>query len=464
MTASQTREGLNRATYASYLLEGMQEGRGRELINAHSWIDTKGLKTKQALGKIAREVLVDYGAVSKSFRRWGRGFMFPFGTWYFHNSALIHRWMKNNYGKAAVAMMGPPLVAAAWNNRSEDMQKMETEHSDFIRNKVHFNIARNPDGTNRVWLLQLPQDVLIGTKVFSIATDYGSRVVRGEMTPRDAALKTIKEWGLQEYRGIAYLSTPLVRFFKGWADRRDPYDKTSVFSTDYNKLNEGQKVKELAMFFVKTAVPFLSSSIKTYQRKQPMDVGLQDILNSWVGKEALGIFDMTPKGNIKMADGTELTMDDVARMTWLGNKVLHQFDSIERGYVAFRGSNEEYIQSKDFTKTLTETYDMFSEIDPKVFDPKLPDDRKAGAIAGLLSDRLVNVLIDPGTQQNRFQVRMDRAKTDEEKAAIQKDFETSREMRLFTSFRKQPTIERSLLLKKKMEGSEFPWHLILTMP
>jgi len=473
MTISQMREGINRTAYASTLLKAMKEGRGKELIKAHSWIDTKGLSEQAALGKIAREVLVDYAAVSKRFRRIGRGMLTPFGTWYFHNSRLVHRWMWKNKGKGLISMLAAPLAAQAWNNRDEAARLREEGRPDWLRNKIHFDIGGTAAGDVRTWAVQLPQDVLIGTKIFSIATEMSSRVARGEInpangkpwTPRDAALRTIKDWGVQEYRGVAYLMAPLIRFFIGLKDRRDPYDKVPIYSSDYNKLNPMQRKWEGAQFFLKTMVPMLGANIvKTQQKKQPMDLAFRDFLNNFVGKEALGIFDVTPKGELRLSNGKVYSMDDTARIKWVSNQNLQHFNDIERAYVGYRGSNQDFIQTDKFKKVLVEMFDDMSKIDPGLFKPSFKDEAKSAIISQLYGARLVNMLTDPGTQQNRMEVMIKRAKTDEEKLAIRKDFEKQRQMRIFTGLRRQPKTEREIMFKHKMDGSALPWQLELYMP
>ena len=473
MTVSQMREGINRTAYASTLLKSIKDGTASEMIKAHSWIDTKGLSQQAALGKIAREVLVDYAAVSKGFRRIGRGLLTPFGTWYFHNSLLIHKWIWKNKGKALVGLLSAPLLSQAWNNRDEAARQRELQRPDWIRNKIHFDIGGNADGTLRTLLLQLPQDVLIGTKVFTIATEMSSRVVRGEInsatgrawTPRDAALRTIKDWGVQEYRGVAYLMAPLIRFYIGLKDRRDPYDKVPIYSTDYNKLNPMQRKWEGAQFFVKTMVPFLGANIiKTQQKKQPIDIAFRDFLDNFVGKEAIGVFDITPKGDIKLGDGRVYNMDDTARVKWVSNQVLQHFNDIERNYIGFRGSNQEFIQSDKFKSVLVEMYDMMGKIDPKLFKPGLDNTAKTGLMTSLYGERLTNMLTDPGTQQNRLQVMLKRAKTDEEKIKLREEYVKQQQQRIFLGMTRQPKFERELMMKRLMEGSPLPWQLELSMP
>jgi len=381
--------------------------------------------------------------------------------------------MWKNKGKALVGLLSAPLLSQAWNNRSEEARIREQDRPDWLRNKIHFDIKGNPDGTAMTWALQLPQDVLIGTKVFTIATEMSSRVIREELnpatgrawTPRDAALRTIKDWGVQEYRGVAYLMAPLIRFYIGLKDRRDPYDKVPIYSAEYSSLNPMQRKWEGAQFFVKTMVPFLGANIvKTQQKKQPIDIAFRDFLDNFVGKEALGVFDVTPKGDIKLSDGRVYTMDDTARIKWVSNQALQYFNDIERNYVGFRGSNEEFVRSDKFKGVLAEMYDMMGKIDPGLFDPKLDKEAKAGIMSNLYGERLVNMLIDPGTQQNRLQVMLKRAKTDEEKVKIREEYTKQQQARIFLGMRRQPKFERELMFKRKMEGSKLPWQLELSMP
>jgi len=394
-------------------------------------------------------------------------------TWYFHNSRLVHRWMWKNKGKALVGMFAAPLAAQAWNNRNEEARQRELRRPDWLRNKIHFDIEETPAGDARTWALQLPQDVLIGTKIFTIATEMASRVYRGEInpangkpwTPRDAALRTIKEWGVQEYRGVAYLMAPLIRFYIGLKDRRDPYDKVPIYSAEYNSLNPMQRKWEGAQFFVKTMVPFLGANIiKTQQKKQPIDIAFRRFLDNFIGKEAIGIFDMTPKGEIRLGNGKVYTMDDTARIKWVSNQALQYFNDIERTYIGFRGTNQEFVQSDKFTNTLVEMYDMMGQIDPKLFKPELDKKAKAGIMSQLYGERLVNMLIDPGTQQNRLEVMIERAKTDEERKQIREEYEKQRQARIFLGLRRQPKMERELMFKRKMDGSTLPWQLELYMP
>jgi hypothetical protein len=249
--ATDARENFNRVAYAASLYRAMQQGNGRTMIDAHDWIDTKGLSESDALGKISREVLTDYSAVSKPWRRYISGMVAPFGTFYAKTSARVWKWLFKHPIKALSTMLSLPVAATLFNSRSKDIEELEAGLPDYIRNRTHFVLGTNPDGTTRVVSLQLPQDVLIGTKIFAIATDYANRVIDGEMPATEAAVETLKQWGIREVEGVAYLTGPWIRFFRGLKNRRDPYDKSPVYSMEVENLTWDRKLRDEALFFIK---------------------------------------------------------------------------------------------------------------------------------------------------------------------------------------------------------------------
>ena len=308
---SDFRESINRVAYASSLLKEMKAGRGKQMVEAHDWIDTEGLTTEDALGKIAREVLTDYSAVSKPWRRFVSGGAFPFGTFYFKTSARMWKWMWKHKFKGLAAFMTLPITAALYNNRNKEIREIEERLPDFVRNKVHFIFGENPDGTVKVLALQTPQDVLIGTKIFSIVTDYSVRVIRGELTPREAAIKTAETWGTMEYEGMKYLITPWIRMYAGLKSGKDPYDKANVYRRDYNKMTWDEKAKDISAYIVKTTIPFLSYTVQAYEKGLPQDIALKKIINSWAGEGVLGIYNINKKGQVVFTkkDGTKETLE-----------------------------------------------------------------------------------------------------------------------------------------------------------
>jgi hypothetical protein len=464
MTVSQMREAINRVAYASSLFKAYQEGRGHELVSAHPWINTRKLGTREALGKIAREVLIDYGAVSKTFKWLARGLLTPFGTWYFKGSKLVGQWAWHNKGKALGAFMSIPILAAIFNNRDDESREMEMHHEDWIRGTTHFNLGMNADGTARVLILQLPQDALIGTKIFSIATDYATRVLRGEITARDAALKTIKDWVGKETRGLIFLTAPFIRFYWGAASGRDPYDKSPVYSRPIEQMNRTQKLSDLAFYFTKTMVPVLTVSMKQYQYKTPTDVLWKQTLDRFIGKESLGIYDFNPKGEIKIDDKTSITYEDLALAKWKGNQIYPYLEDVEREWMGFKGDTPEFFESKEFNNIMADLYDFRSRTDPELFPKDADKDDKSATMIGFYSVEISNMFSDPDVLKNRMRVQMERAKTDEDKKAIREDYDINMQQRIFDSYKRTYKKERNLMMKKKLDEEEYPWQDVLTMP
>jgi hypothetical protein len=462
--ASKFRESINRTAYTSSLLKEMKEGRGKEIRDAHSWINTEGLPLEDALGKISRDVLVDYQWVSRGFHRFIRGMAFPFGTWYFKSSPLLWKWTQKNWGKALVGFMSLPLAATAFNNRDEKTKELESRLPDYARHRVHFVMGENPDKTTRVWSFQLPQDVLIGTKIFSIATDYANRVANKELSPKEAALKTIREWGLQEAKGILFLTAPLIRFFAGLTskDHRDPYDNSPIYSMKPEYMTWQRRLKDQALYFIKSSVPFLSVSIANYEKGMPKDVALRKILDNLAGKGALGIYDVSPKGEIKIG-GKLYDYDDVTKINWIRNKEMGYLGDLENDFVASAKVPKEFVNSAEAKSRLLKIYNLWSDFVPDLKKEK-DETVKIGVVMEALGKRLTNRLTDLSVLQKWQRVRIERAKTDEERKRLGAEFEQLRKRALAESFKGRPKTAREMEILGRIKEHELPWNLILELP
>ncbi len=449
---SDFRESIMRVAYASSLLKAQQRGQGVQMVEAHNWIDTEGLNEEDALGKIAREVLVDYAAQSKTFRRFVRGGVAPFGTWYFKASRLIWNWFSKHPLKATLSFMSLPIAAAAYNNRNEKTQKLESQLPDFIRNRTHFVLGENADGTVRTLSLQLPQDVLIGTKIFSIATDYGNRVINGEMTAEEAAKETLKTWGIREYEGAKYLLTPFIRLYAGLKTGKDPYDKAPVYRREYERLTAGEKARDIAAYIVKTSVPFLGATIQTYEKGLPQDVAIRKLMDQLAGKGALGIYDFNKKGQIVIdgKDGKKTTIEfaDVEKIRKLAIQEYKYLGQIEDAWVASDLEIEDFARSEMLTEPLAKLYDQYAKrID---LDTTIDNVRKARIISDVLEDRLINRLTLPRIKQKRLQVQLSRAKTKEQKQKLAEEYKKVQQERLEEIIKAQPSSARDIELTKKI--------------
>jgi len=421
---SQFRESIMRIANASYLLKEMKKGNGPKLVKYYDYMGLKGLLELEALGKIARDILIDYSWTSKTFNRVIRGFAFPFGKWYFKGSETIWRFFRRHWGQALLAFLSIPIIAALWNDRDEKTKELEGELPEFMQDRIHFILGENPDGSVRVLAMQLPQDALIGTKIFSIAVNQANLVAIGKKTAKEAAIDTLKQWGIKEAKGIAYLTNFFVRFIQGLIQRRDPYDNSSIYSMDPAKMGTTQKLREQTLFFIKSTVPIISAYIKDYTLGKPLDLTTKNYMDKLVGLGALGINDIGKRDKIYF-EGKEVEWEDVDKLKEIYGNELAILDKMESRWIASDLYPEEFIKTKEYKKTLEEMRDMYIKYVPEFKDFPLED------IASGLGERLTNRLGNSTDSAKKwYQIKLERAKTDEEKKKLGEEYKILRQQNM----------------------------------
>jgi len=454
------REAWDRTIYASYLYrEGVLGDKGSWLIKAHPQFDTKGLSESDALGKIARDLLVDYSAQSKAFRRYVRGFAFPFSTWYFNMSATfwrLHRW---KIGKTLAILLAPYLFASYWNDRNKKQRELEQLLPDHMRDQLHFVLGEEPGGKIRVWRLQWPTDILIGTKIYGVATDQTNRVILGEKTIKEAAIDTIKGWGIREAKGIAFLIVPAMRYIKGLIDRRDPWDHSPLYPTDPSRMDPISKLSYQSLFMLKTFVPFMTHPIYSIQTGEPMDVTTKKILDTWAGKRLFGIYDLNKKAQVIFKDpetGKEIKIDwdDLQKMNYLQGEEQKQLARIENAWVDSGQLPSEFIKTDKYKKLVLEMYyDVWGEVIPELKETSLSEEELIAQVEIEFGERLANSLgWDAISSQRWLRVQLERAKTAEEKKKIGELYDQIRKERILDVLQmKSKTAREIYLLKLIME-------------
>jgi hypothetical protein len=421
---SQFRESILRTANASYLLKEIKKGNGPKLMEYYSYMNLKGLPEREALGKVAREILVDYKSTSKTFNRLVKGFIFPFGTWYLKGSGLIWSFTKRHWGRALLAFLAIPVLAAIWNDRSKETREMEGDLPDYMQNRTHFILGKNPDGTIKVLNLQLPQDALIGTKIFSIAVNQANLVVIGQKDVKKAAEDTLKQWGIKEAKGIAYMTNYFVRFIQGLINQRDPYDNAPIYSMPVDKMTEKRKLYEKSLYFLKTTFPVLNAYIKDYTLGNPIDLTKKDFIDRMVGVGALGVNDITPDDKI-FFEGKKVEWEDIDKLKEIYGREMEILDQIETEWVKSGKVPEEFIKTEEFKKSLEKMRDMYTEYLPEYKNVPIWD------IASDLGERLTNRLGNSTDSAKKwYQVQLERAKTDEEKRKLSEQYKKLRQQNM----------------------------------
>jgi hypothetical protein len=412
---SQFRESIERAANARYLFlethdltpQGtyvLNPTKARRIIKQFDWIDTKGLKPLSALGKIAREVLIDYESNSKVYNRVIRGAIFPFGTWYFKGTKLIWDYGVKHPFKALSGLALLPAMFVALNNRDEKTRKLEGQLPDEVRMKMHYIIGESATGKIKVWSMQLPPDALIGTKIFSIAADQANRYINGEKTISKAAIDMIKNTGVKETEGIAFLTSPVIRFISGLASkkRKDPFDGAQIFpEIDMRRLSDTEYAWDISKYFVKCMQPFLSITIREYDKLKPPEKAIMKQVENWIGLRALGIYEYDPKTQIFFRDGQKIDYESMEKMDKVLQGETQILRRIERDYVSKGEMMDKFLVSPEFISHIKDLSTLHG-----------------GNLDKSLRDRIMNAIDNPFTFSMWLDNRIDNAPTDEEKKKL----------------------------------------------
>lgn len=437
---SQFRESILRTANAKYLFDEMQKGNGDNIRKSFNWINTEGLSTDKALGKIAREILVDYEATSKTYNRAIRGFLFPFGRWYFKGSELMWKFAKEHPFKALGGLLALPALGLVLNNRSDEVKEMESKLPEGLRDGFHIILGKTDDGRIRVWNMQTPQDALIGTKIFSIASNQINMYLNGQKSLQDATIDTIKHWGIKEAKGIAYLTTPVARFLKGMIDRKDPVDNQPLYPfMDVSKMTLSKKIWRDNLFLFKCMTPILSGYISESEGKiKPPEQAAKEVLNKFIGLPSLGIRDYNEKMEIIMPDGRKLSYDEFNRLQNIEQKEAGILLDIKEGFIKSGKLPTEYYNSPDFIKNTKQLMELHKgTLQKETIDS--------------LKDRIINQIEDPTVLKFWYENRIAQVNTPEEKAKLREEQKQVKTFQMLEKLKKMPVSVRRHIMENTEE-------------
>jgi hypothetical protein len=278
--ASEFREKILRTCLAMRLWGNLKAG--NNLAPKFDWIPTEGLAPEDALGKISREVIVDYLSTSQSFNRYMKGFAIPFGTWFAKAGSLFANFIKKHPFKALGAMVTPVLAADIYNNTG-DRKEIEQNLPDYVRNRTHVIIGKSKrPGKAWVNVLQLPIDVIPLFPLVNIATKNAFKVANGETKSlRQAGKDTLKETTSSSIRLGEFLLSPLYRFFSGVKSNKDPISGSEIVPRE-GKVGPEVWIKKMGVFAANTLIPPMSLALRAEKRVEYIeDEGLLPAAKRW---------------------------------------------------------------------------------------------------------------------------------------------------------------------------------------
>jgi hypothetical protein len=183
------RESIPRYGYFMRQMDRVAQGKPVKAAG----LDLEALKpyTIEAAGKATREVLIDYGAVSKNFDIYARGLLLPFSTFYVKNFNSLAKSMKNDPGNAATKL-GLPLAAIwYWNNVIHG--DIEKTFSPYTRDSLHLTTAIQ-DGEGKNYVFQLDDPAHVAASMVGVQTlpRIMGDLAGGRLTPEEAGEEIAK--------------------------------------------------------------------------------------------------------------------------------------------------------------------------------------------------------------------------------------------------------------------------------
>jgi len=234
--ASGYREALNRLAVLAHQLDRIKSGKPVQRV---AGINLKGLDERSAAGKVARDALVDYLAVPRSYTLFLSRGVAPFFRFHEAN-ARNHLRAAFKTPESAAKYWLPTLVAYgsafAWNNTARNKED-EMALPDWIRNRLHVVYGRNKEGKIRVWAPQQPVDMAWSWAGMDNVSRILSDKKNGKIETWSAAAKElISKAASAPGENLQSLSNPVIQFLRGLDSNTDPFTNRKVMPSAIHKL------------------------------------------------------------------------------------------------------------------------------------------------------------------------------------------------------------------------------------
>jgi hypothetical protein len=234
---SEFRESLLRLSILAHQLDRIDNGKSVQNL---AGIDLTGLDPESAAGKVAREVLVDYTAVPRSYQLFLSRGMLPFVRFAEGNARNYARAMSRNKGTHKVLATVAPVIGAyaaqwAYNNLNKEKKKLEMQLPDYIRNRWHLNLGETKEGNIRVWAAQQPVDMAMSWLGLDNMNRIASDLADKRVTVTEAAKEFLKAVGAGAPENISTLLNPAIQAWIGLKTNEDPFTHRKIMPDDVHK-------------------------------------------------------------------------------------------------------------------------------------------------------------------------------------------------------------------------------------
>lgn len=408
------REAILRCTNAYYIMDEVENNNTENVRKSFQFlnIDTT-LSDMDYLGRVSKEIMIDYFRRSPNYQRYITNFAMPWGHFYIKGSLLWNKWMfagdtlikrAGGFLKKATILMIPPALANVWNygliGGDEDKRKeryaIEQSLPIEVRNRFHLIIGVYGD-KKVVWTPQYLPDILIGTKFASIFQNKLFMLRAGEISAKQVVKDLLHDWSIAEGKSALFLLNPMVRFVGGFIDGKDPLDGSPIWSAfNTNNLTWKEMAGDLAIYFNKVLNPLLSTYVASYHKKgyDHADSFWEAVKRFGYYKDILGVREIDIKPQVLKQTGRwndNLDQPGERDITQQLYKDVYDKISLESSYIrditsSFTRSKmgiDEYIKSDEVKKIVNKMVD-------KVYNGTMTQEQYAS-----FTKRFFNVFKDP---------------------------------------------------------------------
>jgi hypothetical protein len=299
-TVSEYRESLMRLSILGHQLDRVDKG---EAVQNLAGLNLEGLDNESAAGKVAREVLVDYLAVPRSYQLFlSRGLM-PFVRFHEGNFRNYARAITRNEGTHKALKTATPILAAyaaqwAYNNLSENKKDLEMQLPEYLRERWHLNLFKNKDGNVVVWAPQQPVDMAMSWLGLDKMNKIASDMKAGKITSKQAAGEFWDAIRGGAPENIGSLMNPLIQAWQGLQSNEDPFTHRKIMPDAVHR--EGIFSKYGKRYTIGYLGEKLITPIAQYTRTKKGGDPTKNPLLDWLTegpfnvKRAFGIYEVNP--------------------------------------------------------------------------------------------------------------------------------------------------------------------------
>lgn len=389
-----------------------------------------GLDPESAAAFIGRNFAVDYLATPDWYRRFGRGLLTPFGTFWQRNAVNYAAYAKNAPGWFTAKFIAPRALLHFNNNMENhpvfgDLRYVEERLPDWIRRRTHLNLpAFDFDGdgepdTAYIVAPELPADMALQFLGIDRLAEKIILMRQGDMTPVQAAKQQLMDTGVGFLRVADDLMGPMVKIMQAFKSGKHPFTGRPIVPPEFDNVPEAQ-LRYWGEFLAGQMLTPVGHLIGTMREGAPIREALQRKVSLFKG---MGIREVNLKAE-EARDRMRIVKDTEA---WLRRAEYR----LDEAYIKGDMEPEEFYGSEEARQIQEDALLMGVFVTPA---------------------DVLELLTDPSVRIKRLQVLERRATDKEEKKAYRREWNQLLQMVSWRSLKGSPRSIRMKALERIMKA------------